>query len=42
MEAKALTFRAGGERITTAPNSGKQALNLWTPIHRPLPPPDWL
>lgn len=42
MEAEALTFRAGAERMTIAPNSGKRALNLWVPVSRPEPPSDWL
>jgi hypothetical protein len=41
MEAEALTFRAGGDRMTAAPNSGKAALNLWTSIARPPVPDDW-
>jgi Family of unknown function (DUF5906) len=41
MEAEALTFRAGGERIVLAPSSGKRALNLWVPITRPNAPSDW-
>jgi hypothetical protein len=41
MEADALTFRAGRERMTRAPDSGKAALNLWVPIERPSPPSDW-
>lgn len=41
MEAEALTFRAGGSRMTTEPGSGKAALNLWIDFHRPCPPDDW-
>jgi hypothetical protein len=41
LEAEALTFKAGGGRITVAPNSGKRALNLWTPIRRSPAPDDW-
>lgn len=41
MEADALTFRAGGARMTTEPGSGKAALNLWADFSRPSPPPDW-
>lgn len=41
MEADALTFRAGGARMTTEPGSGKAALNLWADFRRPSPPPDW-
>lgn len=41
MEADALTFRAGGSRMTTEPGSGKAALNLWADFKRPAPPADW-
>lgn len=41
MQAGAVTFRAGGKRITEAPNSGKDALNLWVPVKRPQAPEDW-
>lgn len=41
MEAEAMTFRAGGERITSAPNSGKTALNLWVPLERVEAPEGW-
>lgn len=39
-EAETLTFRAGGQRMTCAPNTGKSALNLWAPIARSEPPAD--
>lgn len=41
MEADTVTFQAGGMRMTTAPNSGRAALNLWTPIERRPAPWDW-
>lgn len=41
MEADALTFRAGGARITPEPGSGKAALNLWADFARPTAPADW-
>lgn len=41
MEAEALTFRAGGQRMTAEPESGKAALNIWAPVTRPKPPADW-
>ena len=41
MEAEALTFRAGGARMTTEPGSGKAALNLWANFVRPALPENW-
>ncbi|MES2494337.1 MAG: DUF5906 domain-containing protein [Pseudomonadota bacterium] len=34
LEAEALTFRAGGDRIVAAPGSNRRAFNLWAPIKR--------
>ena len=42
MGADALTFRAGRERMTIAPDSGRAALNMWVPIVRQQPPADWI
>ena len=42
LEAETLTFRAGGSAMTTDPNTGGVALNLWTGITRPEPPSDWV
>ena len=41
MEAEALTFRAGGARMTKEPGSGKNALNMWADIIRSDPPANW-
>lgn len=41
LEAEALTFRAGGTRMTRAPETGKAALNLWVAPARRKPPKDW-
>ena len=41
LEAEALTFRAGAGAMTKEPNTGRAALNLWTPIERHNPPADW-
>ena len=40
-EAEAITFRAGGPRMTTEPGSGKGALNLWAGFDRSEAPGDW-
>ena len=39
--AEALTFRAGGMRMTPEPGSGKEALNMWSDIVRLRAPKDW-
>lgn len=41
LEAEALTFRAGGARMTTEPSTGKAALNLWADFDRPQIVGDW-
>lgn len=41
LEAEALTFRAGGPRMTIEPASGRAALNLWAGYPRSSPPADW-
>ncbi len=40
-EAETLTFRAGAPAMTSEPETGRQALNLWKAINRPASPSDW-
>lgn len=41
MDAETLTFRAGADLMTVAPEHGTSALNLWSPPARDEAPHDW-
>lgn len=41
MQAATLTFRAGADRMTPAPECGRLALNTWSPLIRREAPADW-